>query len=1267
MVYYIVLLLFSTSLSISPTPCESVEYYVTPSSLPNTDCPQPCYTLDYYALNTTLLSNKENVSLLFLEGLHTLNQTLKISGVQKMSLTKFHSRSEITVICDNHRHIWFENITHLKISNLSIHEHFELSEYGGLTSTWLTFKVHTALLEHFIVQGFRLEVEGNIGLNRCLLNNSTVQIMCSKDTPNVATSLTLYNADIIDSRIESSSLCKNIKFTINGCTIDGYLGRNLRDYPVAITFDIGPEANLHVEIVHTWIYGQLSLTGRQENNNISLYIHRSEIRNSYFFYPRSAVNINVDDTARNNKVLGHITDSKLADIRLSLDVTFANIIELLLVNTSMHNNTYYDGALNVFSYLLTTVTEVYTKCSLENETVIIITIENCTFINNQRALLIEVESNARIRLEMLISDSIFYGNQNAIDFKNQASQTMISSRLLISLRNVTFESNFLQLFTSGVVRLLSVNMLNIQDCRFINNQGTAIESYNSGVTLAGDTLFSNNTSSRGGALFLYESFLYVAMNSNTSFFKNQAQEVGGAIYLKQRTYMPFDTYDSPPCFYQITSDSLMDSPKLNLNFKSNSAAGGGDDIYGGSHKGCRNSNYSDHTKIFHFQDKTLSSVTSDPTRVCLCNEQGTPQCANMEYIYRELPSHYPGEVFTVSAIVVGYDFGTVPGVVFSELVGNNENSSIEQNQRVQEIKNHRECKKLNFSIETPLTNVVHTIQLIVGQNAKEDFITNGEFWLSIHIREYINKKIISDFLQNHPVMIDIPLNNCPTGFTLTTTPPYICTCHPTLEDNGITVCIITNHTGWVYRSGTVWVSDSFSENETNTFVVHQYCPYDYCKPENISVDLKLPDIQCAFNHSGVLCGGCYGNLSLALGTSRCLPCDNRYVSLLIVFLFAGLALVFFIKVLDLTVAKGTINGLIFYANIVWANKSIIFPTTETLHPAQQILHTFIAWLNLDLGIETCFIDGLDAYWKTWLQFVFPLYVWSITGVVIIASHYSTRASKIFGNNSVPVLATLILLSYAKRLRTIITSLGFSLLNYPEGTRVVWSFDGNIPYFGAAHSILFLVALAALLLLWLPYTTVLLTLQWLRRKSYLKPLRWINRWKPFFDAYFGQLKPKHHYWVGLLLLVRVVLLEMIAATSAVVPKLNIITMVIIGLMLLVKQIYTGSIYKSLHLSILENSFIVNLTVLGVSKLYMLPNDPGHTPVVYTSIGVVFIEFLAIVIYHTWSRLKSTYLTYKRRHSEGEDTPTDRELRVVAAVPHNRMHYREPLLDSSVQER
>ena len=46
---------------------------------------------------------------------------------------------------------------------------------------------------------------------------------------------------------------------------------------------------------------------------------------------------------------------------------------------------------------------------------------------------------------------------------------------------------------------------------------------------------------------------------------------------------------------------------------------------------------------------------------------------------------------------------------------------------------------------------------------------------------------------------------------------------------------------------------------------------------------------------------------------------------------------------------------------------------------------FVAWLNLDIGIDVCFIDGLDAYIKTWLQLAFPAYIISLIVMVIIVS------------------------------------------------------------------------------------------------------------------------------------------------------------------------------------------------------------------------------------------------------------------------------------------
>ena len=127
------------------------------------------------------------------------------------------------------------------------------------------------------------------------------------------------------------------------------------------------------------------------------------------------------------------------------------------------------------------------------------------------------------------------------------------------------------------------------------------------------------------------------------------------------------------------------------------------------------------------------------------------------------------------------------------------------------------------------------------------------------------------------------------------------------------------------------------------------------------------------------------DLSLVLGSDQCLNCSNTYLLLLLPFAVAGVVLVAFIKLLDITVSSGFINGLIFYSNIVKVNEHIFLP-----HRTTNPITLFISWFNLDLGIETCFYDGLDAYAKAWLQFVFPFYLWCIAGLIIISARYSIR-------------------------------------------------------------------------------------------------------------------------------------------------------------------------------------------------------------------------------------------------------------------------------------
>ena len=272
----------------------------------------------------------------------------------------------------------------------------------------------------------------------------------------------------------------------------------------------------------------------------------------------------------------------------------------------------------------------------------------------------------------------------------------------------------------------------------------------------------------------------------------------------------------------------------------------------------------------------------------------------------------------------------------------------------------------------------------------------------------------------------------------------------------------------------MWIGPLTDDNDTITDVVSsENCPLNYCKDEAVSFQLNASSAQCNYNHSGLLCGGCQPGLSLALRSAQCLKCSNKYLALLIPFALVGVVLVFFIKLLDLTVSHGLINGLIFYANIIKPNEHIFLPPRNT-----NPLTIFISWLNLDLGIETCFFSGLTAYGKAWLQFVFPFYIWAIAGLIIASARYSIRVARITGYNSVPVLATLFLLSYAKLLRTIITVMSYTIVDYPQGSKAVWSADGNIDYLGPKHVPLFVVALATLLFLWLPYTLLFLLGQWL---------------------------------------------------------------------------------------------------------------------------------------------------------------------------------------------
>ena len=733
---------------------------------------------------------------------------------------------------------------------------------------------------------------------------------------------------------------------------------------------------------------------------------------------------------------------------------------------------------------------------------------------------------------------------------------------------------------SPAVQLFYIPNATFFGCEFIESY-SALYVASTNTFFGGNTLFRDNIATDGAGLMLVDSsVMYLRPDTHIMFSRNHATHAGGAIYVES-----VDSNGTPGCFYQFYEVNQTSSDlKVQITFENNTAYFAGSALYGGLVDNCvfdttiiRKSISFD--SIFKVQntDEDPTAVSSDPYMVCFCNNS-KPQCGKQTYSSIHT---YPGALFHVQAVVVGQKNGIVPGVVLAGLI---KNTSAVLGDLQESQFTGKSCTTLNYTVYS---------------SQKEETI--------ILVTEIIPGRVTLD---EHTV--NVTLLPCPWGFTLNGHPTK-CDCVDELRNHHIT-CNITTQT--ISRPPPLWIgyyhSDNNTEHPVEGVLVHDHCPFDYCKRTQLSIQLNDSDKQCAFNHSGILCGACQPGLSLALGTSRCLKCSNKYLMLLFAFAVAGLALVFILTLTNMTVSEGTINGLIFYANIIHINRAIFFPNESSgvNKIILNILSTFISWINLDLGIETCFYNGMDMYTKAWLQFLFPIYIWTIVGGMIVSSHYSTTAAKLFRRHAVKVLATLFLLSFAKLQRTIITALSFTFLTYPNGTKTVWLYDSNIKYLHGKHIPLFIAALLALLFLLIPYTLVLFFIQCLTKLN-CRIFFWAKKLKPLFDAYTGPYKDRYRFWTGFLLIVRTILFLIFTLGN---PGLNLAAISVTSTCLA----FSPAVYKKAWLTVLEYSLLLNLSAVSVATFYCRdPQFSGNQAVVlYISVGTALVTFVGILAYHLY---------------------------------------------------
>ena len=159
----------------------------------------------------------------------------------------------------------------------------------------------------------------------------------------------------------------------------------------------------------------------------------------------------------------------------------------------------------------------------------------------------------------------------------------------------------------------------------------------------------------------------------------------------------------------------------------------------------------------------------------------------------------------------------------------------------------------------------------------------------------------------------------------------------------------------------------------------------------------------------------------------------------------------------------------------------------------------------------------------WLQLFFPSYLIIIAVSIIVASRYSSRILRFTYSRSLPVLATLFLLSYTGILRVVSTVLfSYSTIrHYPSGDKqILWSIDASTPLFGLKFIVLFIACLLLLLIL-ISFNIILLFTRYLSR------FKVVNHYKPLLDAFQGPYKDKYPYWVAVQIMFRSIFFSLCA--------------------------------------------------------------------------------------------------------------------------------------------
>ena len=868
---------------------------------------------------------------------------------------------------------------------------------------------------------------------------------------------------------------------------------------------------------------------------------------------------------------------------------FQNSIRVEVVESVFRNNIAFAGG-GIFSLFIHSLAD-----SFGNRGTLKLVSSNCTFENNSA----------------IFGAAMYAYEHNVVTASSQSTPP----GGLVEVSGIRARYNTLEgqirsgRNSSGIIDIRYIHLVLNDITTLAYNRGTALRAKRSRVDISGNASFCYNVGSFGGAISLIDySFLVIRPNTTVVFDNNHANYRGGVFHVfleDEPDFLPLDCFlywDSSDR-YCFDSDGCVNlsSLAITIRFSGNTAAYG-NIIYGSALETCpwgqglmAASNYSGSLFTLLVNNEQTRNIFEFDTKEIGVENVTTPSSSlnifeTTDYEYTAMPGQNVNITLSATDRLGQLVAVTVTSVVLPP--------------------HPRDIDPGDYSPALSILGIGNYWVLRDNGSSRFPLRTLGQQKQQVRVAVFTTDATASQ------VIVTVNLTDCALGFQYSEE-DLACVCTPELQEHGI-VCsldaqLIVPNSVWV---GPVVVFHNRSSSSESVAVYS--CVFDYCKLGETVIAAGDFDAQCAegYNRGGLLCGACREGYSIVLGTKRCLQCiNNTFLALIVAFMAAGVLLFIVVAFLKVSVSEGYLNGLLFYSHI-------LSPFIFRLVPTAPVILLPVAFLNLDLGIETCFYNGMNALAYTGFQFLFPFYLYLLMGIVVLAARCikCTPCHECFSTGK--TFATLLVLSFPRILRTCIEVLRHVTLEaVPRlgvGSSVRWAVDPSVHFFRGWHAVLAILSILLLIV----YVVLLPLVLLFPSKSY--SFKYTGMMKPILDAFFAPYKRRFQSWLGIRLVVGISLstasLYLSLAHTIFLTILVLVTLVFVQLLL--------KPYRGFCRNFSDGFLLANLIILFVGALMINEQYGYETEVIVQErqtifsaavVSVAYIVFLGVLLYHIFLRL------------------------------------------------